>query len=96
MKTSETISVTLSADMAKTLRESVAAGEFATTNDAARDALEQWRRARLENADAIDAIRSRLRRSMDDPRPSLGFEEAEEELNRFMAMSAATIPDAAR
>jgi antitoxin ParD1/3/4 len=96
MKASETISVTLSPDLAKTLRESVAAGEFATTNDAARNAIEQWQRARLANADAIDAIRSRLRKSMEDPRPSLGFDQAEDEMNRFMAISASTVPDAAR
>jgi len=67
-------------DMLRALRESVESGEFATTSEAMRDAVRLWQRQRLECAERLQALRERVRRSLDDPSPSLTAEEAEAEI----------------
>lgn len=49
-----------------------------------RDAVRVWQRQRLEDAERLNAMRARIRRSLDDPRPSLAEEEAEADMDRFM------------
>lgn len=83
MQTAQKVSITVTPDMMQALRESVNSGEFATTSEAMRDALRVWRRQRLEDAERLEALRARVRRSLDDPRPSLSADEAEAEMSRF-------------
>ena len=75
---------TLTADMLRSTRDAVEAGESATTSEAIRDAAQVWQRQRLEDAERLDAMSSLMRRSLDDPRPSLTEEEAEADIDRFM------------
>lgn len=84
MQNAEKVSVTMTADMMRVIRESVESGEFATTSEAMRDAVRVWQRQRLEFAERMEAIRDRVRRSLEDPRPSLAAEDAEEAMTRFM------------
>lgn len=95
MQNAEKVSVTMAREQMQAIRESVEAGEFATTSEAMRDAVRVWQRQRIEDAERLEAIRARVRRSIDDPRPSLSADEAEAELNRFMKAEAKASPDAA-
>lgn len=84
MQTAEKISITMTPEMLRLIRESVKAGEYSSTSEVLRDAMRAWVREREEHAERLNAIRARVRRSLDDPRPSLSAEEAEAELDRFM------------
>ena len=75
MAAAEKLSVTLTAAMVRDLEASVAAGEFASTSEALRDAVRMWRDAREERAERLAAIRARIQASIDDPRPSLPLDE---------------------
>ena len=57
----EKLSVTLTAAMVRDLEASVAAGDFASTSEALRDAVRMWRDAREERAEGLAEIRARLR-----------------------------------
>ena len=83
MQNAEKISVTVTPDMLKQLRASVDAGEYASTSEAMRDALRAWQRRRLEDIERLSAIRARVRRSIEDPRPSLNEEEVSVRLERL-------------
>jgi antitoxin ParD1/3/4 len=96
MQNAEKVSVTITSDMLRALRQSVDAGEFATTSEAVRDALRVWQRQRLEDAERLETLRARVRRSLDDPRPSMTSSDAEVEMRRFMNQSANATRDANR
>ena len=55
--TAEKISVTMTSDMLRAIRESVESGEYASTSEAMRDAVREWQRQRLEDAERLAAIR---------------------------------------
>ncbi len=97
MQTAEKVSVTMTSDMMRAIRESVAAGEFATTSEAMRDAVRVWQRQRLEYAERMEALRARVRHALDDPRPSVGAQDAEAQMRLFMEAAAAkSLRDAPR
>jgi antitoxin ParD1/3/4 len=75
MQTAEKISITLPPDMLQRLREAVAAGEYASTSEALRDAVRLWQRQRSENAERVAALRARVHRSLADPRASMTEDE---------------------
>lgn len=76
MQTAEKISITVTPEMLRAIRESVDAGEYASTSEVVRHAMRLWQRERDEHAERIAAIKARIRKSLDDPRPSLSEEEA--------------------
>lgn len=81
----ETISITLAPDTLRAVRESVEAGEYASVDallDAAVQALQ-----RQQNAEQLDSIRARIRRSLDDPRPSLSIDEVEAHMEALFAQA---------
>jgi len=88
MQNAEKISVTITPDMLRLLRESVAAGEYASTSEALRDAVRVWQRQRIEDAQRLEGIRARIRRSLDDPRPSLSEEEVDAHLKEVFDRAA--------
>lgn len=96
MQSAQKVSITVTPDMMQALRDSVNSGEFATTSEAMRDALRVWRRQRLEDAERLEALRARVRRSLEDPRPSLTADEAEAEMTRFAENERKAAVDAAR
>jgi antitoxin ParD1/3/4 len=83
MQQAEKISITMTPDMLRAVRESVEAGEYASTSEALRDAVRVWQRQRLEDTERLAAIRARVQRSLDDPRPSLTEEEVEARLAKL-------------
>ncbi len=72
-------------EMARELRASVESGEFTSTSEAVRFALRTWQRLRSEDADRVEAMRERIRRSIDDPRPNLTAEEVDRQLTALFA-----------
>jgi antitoxin ParD1/3/4 len=94
MQSAEKVSITMTPEMLRALRESVEAGEYATTSEAMRDAVRIWQRQRLEDAERLVAIRARIRRSLDDPRPSLSADEAEATMERFFEQTVKERGDA--
>lgn len=82
MAAAEKLSVTLTKEMVQDLEASVAAGDFASTSEALRDAVRLWRRDRQEREERLAAIRAKLKASSDDPRPPLTADEVYERLKR--------------
>ena len=84
----EKISITMTSDMLRIIRESVESGEYASTSEAMRDAVRVWQRQRLEDAERLAAIRARIRRSIDDQRPSLTEEQVDAHFKALFAKTA--------
>ncbi|CAO4150126.1 ribbon-helix-helix domain-containing protein [Methylorubrum aminovorans] len=85
MQSAEKISITMTPEQLRAVRESVAAGEYASTSEVLRDAVRLWQRQRQEDAERLNVIRARIRRSLDDPRPALSFEDVEAHLEALFA-----------
>ncbi len=85
MQSAEKISITLPPDMLRILREAVAAGDYASTSEALRDAVRTWQRQRLEDAERLAALRGRVQSSLADPRPSLTEAEVDTHLLALFA-----------
>jgi antitoxin ParD1/3/4 len=85
MEPAEKFSITMTPEMLRVIRESVAAGEYASTSEAVRDAVRVWQRQRQEDAERLTAIRARIRRSLDDPRPDMTLEEVDAHLATLFA-----------
>jgi antitoxin ParD1/3/4 len=80
MHSAEKISITLPPDMLRLIREAVAAGEYASTSEALRDAVRAWQRQRLEDAERLATLRARVAASLADPARSLPEAEVEARL----------------
>jgi antitoxin ParD1/3/4 len=80
MHSAEKISITLPPDMLRLIREAVAAGEYASTSEALRDAVRAWQRQRLEDTERLATLRARVAASLADPARSLSEAEAEARL----------------
>ena len=85
MQNAEKISVTMTPEMLQVIRASVASGEYASTSEALRDAVRIWQREREERTERLEAIRNRVRTSVEDPRPALDAAEVERRLQAFHA-----------
>ncbi len=85
MQAAEKISITMTSEQLRAVRESVAAGEYASTSEVLRDAVRLWQRRRQEDAERLEGIRARIRRSLDDPRPSLTLEQVDAQLEELFA-----------
>ncbi len=85
MHNAEKISITMTAEQLDAIRASVRAGEYASTSEALRHAVRLWQRQRAEDAQRLEAIRARVRRSIDDPRPSLSQAELDARLDALFA-----------
>jgi antitoxin ParD1/3/4 len=82
MPAAEKISITLTPEMNRLNKRRVDAGDFASSSELIREALRVWRQREDEQRERIAAIKQRIRRSIDDPRPSLTLAEAKAELAR--------------
>jgi antitoxin ParD1/3/4 len=85
MQSAEKISITMTPEMLRVIRETVEAGEYASTSEVVRDAMRVWQRERREHAERLNAIRTRVRRAFDDPRPDLSEQDADAELEAALA-----------
>lgn len=85
MQAAEKISITMTPEMLRVIRESVNAGEYASTSEVLRDAMRLWQRQRAEDAERLAAIRARIHRSLDDPRADLSEDEVEARMQAVFA-----------
>jgi len=83
MGKAEKISVTMTPDMLRMVRDSVDAGEYASTSEVLRDALRLWQWQRLEDAERLEELRARVRQSIDVP-AGLSREEVDTRLNALL------------
>ena len=94
MQTAEKISITVTPEMLRAIRESVDAGEYASTSEVVRHAMRLWQRERNEHAERMAAIKARIRKSLDDPRPDLTRKELDEQIEIFIAKANAEFDNA--
>jgi antitoxin ParD1/3/4 len=85
MQTAEKISITMTPEMLRVIRETVDAGEYASTSEVVRDAMRVWQRDRQEHVERLNAIRARIRRSYEDTRSDLNEDEASAALEAVLA-----------
>ncbi|MCJ2132094.1 ribbon-helix-helix protein, CopG family [Methylobacterium sp. E-045] len=85
MPSADEISVTMTPELLRAVRESIEAGEYASTSEVMRHAVRLWQRQRLEDAERLNEIRSRVSRSLDDPRPDLTTTDADRHLAHLFA-----------
>ncbi|UMY18877.1 type II toxin-antitoxin system ParD family antitoxin [Methylobacterium organophilum] len=94
MRPADTINVTLAPEMLQAVRESVEASEYASTSEAVSDALPLWQHRRREDGERLAALRARIRRSLDDPRPPLSLKEVEARIDGLHAETVKAHRDA--
>lgn len=85
MQTAEKISITMTPEMLRLIRDTVNAGEYASTSEVVRDAMRIWQRERQEHTERLNAIRTRVRRSFEDQRPDLSEQDADAALEAALA-----------
>jgi antitoxin ParD1/3/4 len=66
MSSVERITVTLTTDMADSVRTAVAAGEYASSSEIVREALRDWKHKRALRQHEIEHLRADLARGLDD------------------------------
>lgn len=81
--TDDAVTIAVTPEIAEALRASVEAGEYRSTDEALRDAVRIWRREREERAERLEAIKARIRKSIEDPRPPLTVDEARARIHAF-------------
>ena len=82
MAAAEKISITLTPEMNRIVKQRVAAGDFASSSEMIREALRVWQKREEEHQERLAAIRARIQESLDDPRPSIALNEARADLKR--------------
>ena len=68
--------------------------KYASTSEALRDAVRIWQRQRSENAERLTAIKTRVRRSLEDPRPGVPLDEAFDRIEELHADTVKARKDA--
>jgi antitoxin ParD1/3/4 len=92
MSAAEKISITLTPEMNRLIKQRVEAGDFASSSELIREALRVWQKQEEEHQQRIAEIRARIKSSMDDPRPSLPAEEVFERLRSYHESRKVTEP----
>jgi antitoxin ParD1/3/4 len=82
----EKISITVTPAMKRTLEERVASGQFASASELMREAFRTWQRQQDEHDQKLAALKARVLKSIDDPRPALTVDEARRAFKDFVAL----------
>lgn len=80
MDQAEKLSVTVTAEQAKRIREMVQSGAYASTSEVIRAGLRSLERDEEEYRERLDSIRHRVRASIEDTSPSLSGEQVRRRL----------------
>ena len=83
MPTAEKISITLTPEMNRIIKQRVAAGDFASSSELIREALRVWQKREAEHQERLASIRARIQKSLDDPKPSIPAEEVFDRLKKM-------------
>ena len=65
MPSAERITITMPSDMAETLRQTVADGEYASTSEVVREALRDWTRNRDTERRELKTLRDAIKAGLD-------------------------------
>lgn len=84
MSAVERLSITLPAEMALTLRQTVDGGQYASTSEIIREALREWTRRRDEDRRDLEALRQAVRTG-DQSGPDVPADEVFAELRQMIA-----------
>jgi antitoxin ParD1/3/4 len=80
MQNVEKLSITLPREMARIIREKVAAGEYASNSEVIREALRLLQAEETVKAEKLAALRHKINRSIEEGGPSLDASEVFERL----------------
>lgn len=61
----ERMTITMPAELAETLRQTVAGGEYASTSEVVREALREWTRRRDMERQDLEALRAAIKAGLD-------------------------------
>jgi antitoxin ParD1/3/4 len=87
MSAIERMTITIPSEMAATVREAVAGGEYASTSEVIRDALRAWVRVHDEERRELAALRDAIRVGLDSG-PPIAAEEVFAQLRARYAAKA--------
>ena len=79
----ERITITMPAEMAATLKATVADGQYASTSEVVREALRDWERSRETERRDLEALRDAIRIG-DESGPSISAAEVYAELRQLI------------
>jgi antitoxin ParD1/3/4 len=71
--------------MKRVLEERVAFGQFASASELMREAFRTWQRQQDEHEQKLAALKARVQKSIDDPRPALTVDGARRAFKDFVA-----------
>ncbi len=83
----ERMTITMPAEMAETLRQTVAGGEYASTSEVVREALREWTRRRDVERQDLEALRAAIKAGLDSG-PALPADQVFAELRARYAAKA--------
>ena len=87
MPAAERMTITMPADMAETLRQTVAAGGYASTSEVVREALRDWVRNRDAELRDLEALRAAIKAGLDSG-PGIPADEVFAELRDRYAVKS--------
>ncbi len=79
----EKLSITLPTNMVNTIKNKVRTGDYASTSEVLRAAMRTWMKKEEEHEAHLDAIRQRVKYSLDDERESLSSEQMKERMDNL-------------
>ncbi|WP_394761100.1 type II toxin-antitoxin system ParD family antitoxin [Phenylobacterium sp.] len=80
----ERMTITMPAEMAATLKATVAEGQYASTSEVVREAVRDWTRARDTERHELEALRQAIRVG-DESGPSIPAAQVYSELRQLIA-----------
>lgn len=89
MDQAEKLSVTVTAQMARMIREKVESGQYGSASEVIRAGLRALQHEDEDRAERLEAIKARIRASVEDPGPGYTSEEVFERLRARLRTKAA-------
>ncbi|MBC7799957.1 MAG: type II toxin-antitoxin system ParD family antitoxin [Gemmatimonadaceae bacterium] len=95
MAADDKTSVTIPAEIIEPLQAAVISGEFASIDEALRDLVGQWQHDRWETPQQTALLRLAIEESLNDPKPSLSYDEVKAGIVNLPAGGDPRVGDAA-
>lgn len=88
MNMAEKLNITLPAEMVNVINGQVKDGRFASVSEVLREAMRTWMRQEEEHTERMAAIRARVARSLEDPRPTVSLDDVFDRLEKRVQRTA--------